>query len=95
MSTKLNLLAIGTFLAAAVAGSGQSTVQFTATSYTAAESAGAVAVTVQRLNDTDTAVTVDYAAVDGTAANGFGSAVAVAGSSSQRTASRRRLWVRR
>lgn len=71
MKTKLNLLAIGIFLATAVAGSGQSTVQFTATSYTAAESAGTFAVAVQRLNDTNTAVTVDYAAVDGTATNGL------------------------
>lgn len=71
MKTKLNLLTIGIFLAAAVAGSGQSTVQFTATNYTAAESADTVAVTVQRLNDTNTAVTVDYAAVDGTATNGL------------------------
>jgi poly(3-hydroxybutyrate) depolymerase len=71
MKTKLNLLAIGIFLTAAVAGSGQSTVQFTATSYTAAESAGTVAVTVQRLNDTNPLVTVDYAAVDGTATNGL------------------------
>src|SRR2546429_997675 len=30
-----------------------------------------VALTVQRLNDTNTAVTVDYAAVDGTATNGL------------------------
>ena len=71
MKTKLNLLAIEIFLTAGVAGSGPSTVHFTATSFTAAESADTVSLTVQRLNDTNTAVTVDYAAVDGTATNGL------------------------
>ena len=70
MKTKLHLLAVGIFLTAAVAGLGQSTVQFTGTSYTVAESAGAVTLTVERSNDIGSAVTVDYATVDGTATNG-------------------------
>ena len=70
MKTKLNLQAIGIFLTAAVAALGQSTVQFTATNHTVAESAGAVTLTVERSNDFGSAVTVDYATVDGTATNG-------------------------
>lgn len=50
---------------------GQSTVQFSSASYTVAESAGAVALTVERLNDTTSAVSVDYATMDGTAINGL------------------------
>ena len=52
-------------------GFGQSTLQFSATTYTVAESAGAVTLTVQRVNDTNTAVSVDYATADGTATNGL------------------------
>jgi hypothetical protein len=48
-----------------------STLQFTATTYTVAENAGAVTLTVQRLGDTNTEVSVDYATADGTATNGF------------------------
>jgi polyhydroxybutyrate depolymerase len=48
-----------------------STVQFSAASYTVAESAGAVTLTVQRVNDTNTPVSVDYATADGTATNGL------------------------
>ena len=48
-----------------------STIQFSATSYTVAESAGFATITVQRLSDTSTTVSVDYATVDGTATNGL------------------------
>ncbi len=48
-----------------------STIQFTAATYTVAESAGAATLTVQRAGDLDTAVGVDYATADGTAANGL------------------------
>ena len=48
-----------------------STIQFTATSYTVAESAGAVTLNVQRTDDTSTEVGVDYATADGTATNGL------------------------
>ena len=57
-------LASGTFLQAAT------TIQFSATTYTVVEDAGAVALTVKRLSDTDTVVSVDYATADGTATNG-------------------------
>jgi len=48
-----------------------STLQFSAPSYTVAESAGAVTLTVQRTDDTSTEVGVDYATADGTATNGL------------------------
>ncbi len=48
-----------------------STIQFTATSYTAIENAGAVAITVRRTNDVDTLVTVDYASAGATATPGL------------------------
>jgi polyhydroxybutyrate depolymerase len=47
------------------------TLQFAASGYTVAESAGAVALTVQRLNDTNTVVSADYATADVTATNGL------------------------
>lgn len=47
-----------------------STIQFSAASYTVAESVGAATLTVQRTGDTDTEVGLDYATADGTAANG-------------------------
>ncbi|MBI4324261.1 MAG: hypothetical protein HY674_03265 [Chloroflexi bacterium] len=71
MKTKRNLLATAMLLTAVNAGFGQSTLQFTATGYTVAESAGSVTLTVERLNDTGTAVSVDFATVDGTATHGF------------------------
>ena len=49
----------------------QSVLQFSATTYTVAEDAGTVALTVQRTNDLDTAASVDYATADGTATNGL------------------------
>ena len=48
-----------------------STVQFSASTYTEIESAGAVTLTVQRTGDTNTAVGVDFATADGTATNGL------------------------
>ena len=48
-----------------------STIQFSASSYTVAESAGTVTLTVQRTSDTNTPVSVDYATADGTATNGL------------------------
>ena len=47
-----------------------STIQFTASSYTVAEDAGAATLTVQRTGDTNIAVGVDYATSDGSATNG-------------------------
>ena len=66
---QITLLTLGleseTFLQAA------STIQFSAATYTVVEDAGAVALTVKRLSDTDTVVSVDYATADGTATNGL------------------------
>ena len=58
-------------LAVSRVGLAQPIVQFSASSYTVAESAGAVTLTVQRTGDTNTTVGVDYATADGTATNGF------------------------
>ncbi len=52
-------------------GYSQAVVQFSATSYTVSESAGSIALAVQRTGDTTTAATVDYATADGTATNGL------------------------
>jgi hypothetical protein len=71
MKTKLNLLAAGIILAVTDAGFGQSTLQFSASTYTVPEWAGTVTLTVQRTNDTSTEVSVDYATADGTATNGL------------------------
>jgi poly(3-hydroxybutyrate) depolymerase len=72
MKTTLTPLLLVTLLCiCAYTSRGQATLQFGATSYTVAESAGAVTLTVQRTGDTTTAVTVDYATVDGTATNGI------------------------
>jgi hypothetical protein len=56
----------------------QPTVQFTATSDTVAESAGAITLSVQRTGDTSTRASVDYATADGTATSGL-NYVAVSG----------------
>jgi hypothetical protein len=48
-----------------------STVQFSATTYTVAENAGAATITVQRQDDTDTEVSVDYATANGSATAGL------------------------
>lgn len=58
-------------LAGPMAGLAQPTVQFSASTYTVAESAGAVTLTVQRTGDTSTVAGVDYATADGTATNGL------------------------
>lgn len=47
-----------------------STIEFSASSHTVAENAGPVTLSVQRADDVETLVTVDYATVDGTATNG-------------------------
>jgi len=47
-----------------------STIQFTSALYNVAENAGTVALTVQRTDDVDTVVQVDYASADGTAIAG-------------------------
>jgi poly(3-hydroxybutyrate) depolymerase len=51
--------------------SAQPRCQFTGASYSVNEAAEAVTLTVERLNDPNTAVSVDYATADGTAANGL------------------------
>jgi hypothetical protein len=71
MKTNLNLLAAGIFLAAQGIGFGQSTVQFSASTYTVVETAGFVLLTVQRTGDTTTAVSVDFATTNGTATAGL------------------------
>jgi len=71
MKTKLILLAVGIILAAPTAGFGQSTLQFSASTYTVAESAGTATLIVRRLNNTDTIASVDYATANGTATNGM------------------------
>src|SRR5262245_14866532 len=70
MKTQLSFLAAGIFLAALGTGFGQSTLQFSASTYTVAENAGTATLSVRRLNDTNTVVSVDYATADGTATNG-------------------------
>ena len=71
MKTKLNLLAVGIFLAAVNAGFGQSTLQFSTATYTVAESAGTATLSVRRLNDANMLVSVNFATADGTATNGL------------------------
>ena len=71
MNTKLNLLAAGILLAAVTAGYGQPTLQFSAATYTVAETAGAVTLTVRRLNDTNAAMTVDFATANSSATAGL------------------------
>ena len=71
MNTKSVLLAAAFLSATAYTGRAQPTIQFGATSYTFAESAGFATITVQRLSDLTTTVSVDYATTDGTATNGL------------------------
>jgi len=68
---KTNLLATGIFLAALTTGFGQSTIQFTASSYTVAESVGVATLMVQRTGDTNAEASVDYACTNGTATAGL------------------------
>ena len=65
----LPLLAIWFSVTVQALAQSTSTVQFAASAYTVAESAGAVTLTVQRVNDTNTPVSVDYTTADGTAIN--------------------------
>src|SRR5688572_29769693 len=58
-------------LAFPLTGFGQAIIQFVAGSYTVAESAGAVTLTLQRTGDTSTVAGVDYATADGIATNGL------------------------
>ena len=68
-STCLTILAI---LLVCTAGlHAASTIQFSTASYAVAEDAGAVTLTVQRLDDTNTVVSVDYASTNGTATAGL------------------------
>src|SRR5439155_2897042 len=71
MNTRSVLLAVALLSATAYTGRAQPTIQFGATSYTFAESAGFATITVQRLGDLTTTVSVDYATADGTATNGL------------------------
>jgi poly(3-hydroxybutyrate) depolymerase len=68
------LFALLLFLAAATVPAREqpfATLQFAGTGFTVAEVAGAVTLTVQRSDDTNTVVSVDYATADGTAMAGL------------------------
>jgi len=65
------ITALAVSLASAVVVQAASTLQFTATSYSVAEDAGTVTLTVQRLDDTISVVSVDYATTNGTATAGL------------------------
>jgi hypothetical protein len=65
------LAALTVSLGIAVRVQAASTIQFTAASYTEAESAGTATLRVQRTGDTNTEVGVEYATADGTATNGL------------------------
>ncbi len=56
---------------ASMVGLAQSTVQFRSSTYAVSESAGSVALTIQRAGDTNTEVTVNVATADGTAIDGL------------------------
>jgi poly(3-hydroxybutyrate) depolymerase len=71
VKTQLTFLVAGIFLAALGTGFGQSTLQFSANTYTVTENAGTATLSVRRLNDTNTVVSVDYATADVTATNGL------------------------
>jgi len=62
---------LAAFLACTSPVQAASTLQFSATTYTVSEGAGTASLTVQRTNDVDTLVSVDYATIDGTATNGL------------------------
>ena len=67
----IHCLTLAFALGATTNGFGQATLQFTAASYSVPENAGNAVLTVLRAGDTNTAVGVDYATVDGTATNGL------------------------
>src|SRR5207302_10507955 len=71
MNTRTLLLAAAFLCATAHTGRAQPTIQFSASSYTVAESACFATITVQRLSDPSTTVGVDFATTDGTATNGL------------------------
>src|SRR5205807_1789348 len=71
MNTRSLLLAAAFLCATAHTGRAQPTIQFSASSYTVAESACFATITVQRLSDPSTTVGVDFATTDGTATNGL------------------------
>src|SRR5664280_823404 len=71
MNTKPVLLALSLLNLIASTVNGQVIIQFRTSSYTVAESAGAVTLSVQLTGDTNTTVTVDYSTADGTATNGI------------------------
>jgi len=59
------------FAATAIQLQAASTIGFTTTIYAVAEDAGAVTLTVQRYDDTNSVVSVDYASTNGTAVAGL------------------------
>lgn len=61
----------------------QAVVQFTTTSYTVAENAGAVTLSVQRTGDTSMRTSVDYLSADGTATHGVKYTAVTGGAISQ------------
>src|SRR5664279_1014371 len=71
MKPKHHVLSLTLLLAAVSADKSQPTLQLAASSYTVAESAGALTLVVQRTGDINAALTVDYATADGTATNGI------------------------
>ena len=71
MKTSLRLTILAVLLACAGGLHAASTIQFTATAYNVAEEAGAVTLTVQRSDDTNTVVSVDYATTNLTATAGL------------------------
>ena len=64
MKAKLHLLIVTLFVAAIDAGLGQPILRFATNTCTVVENAASVTLTVRRLNDTNAAVTVDYATAD-------------------------------
>src|SRR5262245_2121199 len=67
----IHCLTLAFALGATTNGFGQATLQFTAADYSVPENAPNATLIVQRTGDTNTAVSVDYATVDGTATNGL------------------------
>ena len=67
MKTSAQLTMLAILLTCTAGLQAASTIQFTATSYAVAEDAGVVTLTVQRLDDTNPVVSVDYASTNGTA----------------------------
>src|SRR5262245_9233785 len=70
MKAELNFLVAEIFLAGLGIGFGQSSLEFGASTYTLSENVGTATLSVRRLNDTNSIVSVDYATADGTATHG-------------------------